>query len=135
MPVNLSLDPNLALVAFEYNCDVTLEDIVQARKQLYASLDVQPYNKQLDFYHTDVEVKWSLDDFFHYRSKLGKLTGYLSKMRVAVVTDSSLIFGFHRMYEVENKIMHVYSDHMTFYTLGKACDWLNIPRDIIQERF
>ena len=135
MPLNLRFDPNLALVLFKYSGSVTMEDLIQVYKRFHDSQDVQRFNKQLDIYHTDVEVRWNLDDYFHYRSILGRLTGYLSKMRVAVVAESSFLFGIHRMYDVENKIRRVYADHMTFYTLEEACDWLDIPIDIFRERF
>ncbi len=39
------------------------------------------------------------------------------------------------MYEVENKIICVYGDHRTFYTLDEAFDWPYILRDIFRERF
>lgn len=135
MPLNLRFDPNLALLVFKYSGGVTTEDIIQVYKRFHDSQDVQRFNKQLDIYHTDVEVRWNLDDYFHYRSKLGRLTGYLSKMRVAVVTKSSFLFGVHRMFDIENKIIRVYEDHMTFYTIEKAFDWLDIPYDIFRERF
>ena len=135
MPVNLRFAPNFELAVFEYSADITMEEDIQAGKQFLGSSDFQLYNKRLDIYHTDVEVKWSFDDFFHHKSKLGELTGFLSKIRVAVVTESSFIFGVHRMYDIENKITSVYKDHKTFYTLDKACSWLNIPRDIFQVRF
>jgi len=64
MPVNLSFEPSFALVVFEYSGDVTMEDIIQAGKQLHDSPDFQRYNKRLDIYHADVEVKRSPDDFF-----------------------------------------------------------------------
>ena len=135
MPLNLNFDPNLSLVVFEYSLGVTMEDIIQVEKQLHDPQDVHRYNKQLDIYHTDVKVNWNLDDYFHYRSKLGILTGYPSKIRVAVVTKSSFLFGVHRMFDIENKIIRVYADHMTFYTIEEACNWLNIPCDIFRERF
>ena len=135
MSLNLRFDPNLALVVFEYSGGVTMEYIIQVEKQLHDSLDVQRYNKQLDIYHTDVKINWNLDDYFHYKSKLGILTGYPSKMQVAVVTKSSFLFGIHRMFDIENKMIRVYTDHMTFYALDEACDWLNIPLDIIQKKF
>lgn len=126
MPFKLTFEPKLALAVFKYSGDVTIEEVIQAEKQLHNSPDLHRCNKCLNIYNTDVVVQWTTDDFFHYRIKLEKQTEHLNKIRVAVVTESPLIFGMHRMYEVLNKAKSVYADHMTFYNLDKACDWLGI---------
>lgn len=135
MAVHLSFDPNLSLVVFEYSSDVTIEEHIQANNQLHDSPYFPRYNKRLNIYHADVVVRWTTDDFFHYKAKLKKQTEHLKNLRVAVVTESSLIYGMYRMYEHLGTANYVYADHKTFSTLDKACDWLDIPVEILQERF
>ena len=135
MPVHLSFDTNLSLVVFEYSGDVTIEEHIQANKQLHDSPHFPRYNKGLNIFHADVAVRWTTDDFFHYKAKLKKQTEHLKNLRVAVVTESSLIYGMYRMYEHLGKANNVYADHKTFSALDKACDWLDIPVEIFQERF
>lgn len=130
MPVNFSFDPNLSLVLFEYSGNVTIEEHIQANKQLHDSPYFPRYNKRLNIYHADVVVQWTTDEFFHYSTKLKKQTGHLHNILVAVVTESPLIYGMYRMCEFLDKGKSDCADHKTFSTLDEACDWLDIPNDV-----
>ena len=91
MPVNLSFDPNLSLVVFQYSGDVTIEEHIQANKQLHDSPYFPRYNKRLNIYHSDVVVQWTTDDFFRYRDKLKKQVNFLDKNPDCAIVGTAMI--------------------------------------------